>query len=118
MIFDKAAQQWVCTNPLELATGMRLCHLLMLKNVSSIIAGTVLVYERSYSLVMFQTSEILYIHYLTEESGVAFEKGSSIILDRRLLKWENFDLDSFPPFSKCRLPSVMELDIYNKICNL
>lgn len=118
MIFDKAAQQWVCSNPLELVTGMRLCHLLMLKKVSSIIAGTVLVYERNDTLIMFQTNEILYIHYLTEESGVDFEEGSCVIFDKKLLRWDNYDLHSFPPFSKCRLPSVMELDIYNKICNL
>lgn len=117
MIFDKAAQQWVCANPLELVTGMRLCHLLMQQKVSSIIAGTVLVYERD-NLILFQTSEILYIHYLTEESGVGFEKGSGMMLDSGLLKWENFDLDSFPPFSKCRLPTIMELEIYNRLCDL
>lgn len=117
MMFDKVAQQWVCTKPHELVTGMRLCHLLMQKNVSSIIAGTVLAYERD-NLILFQTSEILYIHYLTKESVVGFEKGSGIMLDSGLLKWEKFDLGSFPPFSKCRLPSIMELEIYNKLCDL
>lgn len=118
MIFDKVAQQWVCTNPFELVTGIRLCHLLMEQKVSSIIAGTVLIYERDYALIMFQTSEILYIHSLTEESDVDFEKGSSVIFDKKLLCWEIFDLDSFPPFSKCRLPSIRELEIYNKVCSV
>lgn len=117
MIFDKVYQQWVCTNPLELVTGIRLCHLLMLQKVTSIIAGTVLAYEGD-NLILFQTSEILYIHYLTEESGVDFEEGSSIMLDSGLLKWKSVDLDSFPPFSKCRLPAIGELEIYNKLCNL
>lgn len=118
MIFVKAAQQWVCENPLELVTGMELCHLLMLKKIYSIIAGTVLLYDRTDYLIMFQTSDIIKVPLTEKESVVDFEKGSCIGLNKATLKWESFDLDYFPTFSECRLPTIEELKIYNKLCNL
>lgn len=118
MIFDKAAQQWVGENPLELVTGIRLCHLLMLKKINSIIAGTVLLYNRKDYLIMFQTSHIIKLHLTEKESVVDFEKGSCIRLNKATLKLESFYLDHFPTFSDCRLPTIGELEIYNKLCNL
>lgn len=118
MMFNKADQQWICTNPLELVTGMKMAHLLMLEKVSSIIAGTVLLYERKDCWIMFQTSDIIKLHLTEKESGVDFEKGSCIRLNRATLKWESFDLDYLPPFSECRLPTIGELEIYNNLCNL
>lgn len=117
MIFDKAAQQWICTNPLELVTGMRMAFILSEKKEYSIIAGTVLC-VRNNDLFMFQTNEPLRIAYITDDTSIDFEKGSCIRFRSSSRRWEVCDMDFLPPFGECRFPSLSELKSYNKLCKL
>lgn len=114
MYFESSTNQWLLeNNETYRITGMEIARKLLIKSVSIIAAGQVLVFDKSdmYDRVVFQVLENIDLSSVRPNNLVGYEPGSVISLE---CKKPPRIIPTFV-FRSCRFPTISEYANYERI---